>query len=562
MNNLALNAEMYNTIIGIQSMDDTCIEKGRIIFEEYKGKNIISNSSFYDIHWQFSDEYSNVGMQFNFNEISYNKYYKDVFYLSFSNFVDYVKTYVMFNMGKFVLATLRDTLNDIKRIISCTLEDLNSSQLFIGYPNRILDFLSMLPVGDTKNSKMEKFMEQIDVIAEIQNSEFSTRQRFLASFDSYFLFNDILNDYWNLDLDHDTRLFYYPLFLWWQVTAVIPLRPREFILTPRNCLEEKEDGTYLTLRRNKLKGSSRTVSYQIDKDYEKVQYKIPEKLALQIRQYINFTSYFAPTELETLFVSDTHYKHWGQRKHSNSRYFTYVNLHCVLRYFFNDVIEGYYKLKIIYDRTASHLNEGEINYLYLGDTRHIALINIIAEGGTPVIAMSLAGHENIEMSAHYYSNITQLIECRTYKQYRRVLKGNISYNLSPQISLPDTVKSCVPLENGGRCYSKAFVEDDFSDCIKAVGKNGEIGYCPECPFYSSNDKRFYDDDKYKRNIEDDCKFLKEIIGQVRLGITDKEDIMQALKRLQSSSLTYQKYFDQKAKYLESKGEKLWGERQK
>ena len=176
--------------------------------------------------------------------------------------------------------------------------------------------------------------------------------------------------------------------------------------------------------------------------------------------------------------------------------------------------------------------------------------------------MLLAGHENIEMSAHYYSNITQLIECRTYKQYRKVLKGNISYNLCPQISLPDTVKSCVSLENGGRCYSKAFAEDDFSDCIKAVGKNGEIGYCPECPFFSRTNKQFYDDDKYKRNIEYDCKFLKEIIGQVRQGITDKEDIMQALKRLQSSSITYQKYLDQKAKYLESKGEKLWGEKQK
>ena len=239
MNNLALNTEMYNTIIGIKGMDGTCIEKGRIIFEEYKDKNIISDSSFYDTHWQFSDEYSNVGMQFNFNELSYNKYYKDVFHLSISDFVDYVKTYMMFNMGKFVLATLRDTLNDIKRIISCTPEELNSSQLFIGYPNRILDFLSMLPVDNTKDNKMEKFMEQIDIIAEIHNSEFSTRQRILASFDSYFLFNDILNDYWNLDLDNDTRLFYYPLFLWWQVTAVIPLRPREFILTPRNCLEEK-----------------------------------------------------------------------------------------------------------------------------------------------------------------------------------------------------------------------------------------------------------------------------------------------------------------------------------
>ena len=33
------------------------------------------------------------------------------------------------------------------------------------------------------------------------------KQRPLASFVSYFLFNDIINDYWSQDLENDTRLF-------------------------------------------------------------------------------------------------------------------------------------------------------------------------------------------------------------------------------------------------------------------------------------------------------------------------------------------------------------------
>ena len=566
MNNLALNTKMFDTIIGIQSLDNTCIDKGKEIFEQYKEKRIIIDSSFYDKRWQFSDEYSNVGIQFNFNEVSYNRYYKRLFQLSFSEFCDYAKTFVMFTMGKIVLKTLRDTVNDMKRMVGTAPEEVNPDTLFITNPNRLLEFLSMLPVSEiaTENEEMERLMDKIDTLAEIQYSDYAKKQRPLASFDSYFLFNDIINDYWSQDLERDTRLFYYPLYLWWQITAIIPLRPREFILTPRNCLEDKKDGVYITLRRNKLKGGNGKVSYQIDEDYIKVQYKIPDKLAAIIKEYIRLTSNFAPTELETLFVSDTHYKHWGQSKHKNSRYFTYINLHCVLRYFFFDVIERHYHLKVIHDRTVTHLNEGEINYLYLGDTRHLALINIIAEGGTPVLAMMLAGHENIEMSAHYYSNITHLIECRTYKQYRKVLKGNVSYNISPKIMLPDKVRNCQVLEDGGRCYSSSYGKGDISDCIKAVGKNGEIGYCPECSFYSKkNRERFFDDDgRYKRKIEDDCKFLKEMIRQVRLGITDKEDIIQALNRLQSSSTTYQQYFEQKTKFIDERGEKLWGEKQK
>ena len=409
MNNLALNTKMFDTIIGIQGLDNSCIDKAKEIFEQYKEKNIIIGSSFSDKRWQFSDEYSNVGMQFNFNEVSYNRHYKKLFELPFPEFLDYAKTYVMFTMGKIILSTLRDTVNDMKRMIGTAPEEVNANTFFIANPNRMLEFLSMLPIAETENEVMERFMDKIDALAELQYSDHAKKQRPLASFDSYFLFNDIINDYWNQDLENDTRLFYYPLYLWWQITAIIPLRPREFILTPRNCLEEKKDGSYITLRRNKLKGGSRKVSYQIDEDYIKVQYKIPDKLATIIKEYMQLTSNFNSTELETLFVSDTHYKHWGQSKHKNSRYFTYVNLHCVLRYFFHDVIEGYYHLKVIYDRDATHLNEGEINYLYLGDTRHLALINIIAEGGTPVLAMMLAGHENMEMSAHYYSNITHLI---------------------------------------------------------------------------------------------------------------------------------------------------------
>ena len=96
---------------------------------------------------------------------------------------------------------------------------------------------------------------------------------------------------------------------------------------------------------------------------------------------------------------------------------------CVLKYFYNDVISGKYHLKIIDDRNLKHLNKGEIQRLHLGDTRHLALINIIADGGTPVLAMMLAGHDDINMASHYYSNITSLIECRTYAQYRKEKHG-------------------------------------------------------------------------------------------------------------------------------------------
>ena len=143
------------------------------------------------------------------------------------------------------------------------------------------------------------------------------------------------------------------MYLWWQISGVIPLRPREFILTPRNCLQNREDGWYLTLRRNQLKGSNKKVTYKIEDDYITVQYHIPDKLADEIIKYIDFTKEYEATELKTLFITDTHYHQWNQKKHSNSRYFTYINMNCVMRYFFHDIIEEKYGLKIVYDREIS-----------------------------------------------------------------------------------------------------------------------------------------------------------------------------------------------------------------
>ena len=126
-------------------------------------------------------------------------------------------------------------------------------------------------------------------MVELNYTNSSSRKRSLASFDSYFLFNDIINDYWTSVVELEERLFYYPLYLWWKITGVIPLRPREFLLTPRKCLKHKSDGWYLLLRRNHIKGSDKKISYKIDDDYFMVSYKIPDRLAREIQKYIDIT---------------------------------------------------------------------------------------------------------------------------------------------------------------------------------------------------------------------------------------------------------------------------------
>lgn len=543
----------FNTILSVQSLDASNILLAKQIFENYTNTGVFVNTSFEDDVWKSTDEYSNVGIHFNFNKMTYKRFYEAVTGLSYEDFVTYVKVFITFTLGKNVLKTLQTAVNDLKRIIRTDIEEIygENAELSLAVPNICIDFFSMLPES-TSSNKLERLIGALDEYTSTSYKKNASKKRTLAQFDSYFLFNDIMNDYWKSDIEREERLFFYPLYLWWQITGVLPLRPREFILTQRNCLEKRTDGYYLTLRRDNLKGNQKKVNYKIDEDYYTVTYKIPDKLAFEIEQYIDFTKHYEHTELDTLFVSDTHYHKWGQKKHSNSRFLTYINMNTIMRYFFHDVIEGKYGLTVVYERNEGHLSKGEINYLHLGDSRHLALINIIAEGGTPVTAMLLAGHSDVNMSAHYYSNITNLIECRTYRQYRLVTKGNVTYQVSSFNNFPVKTEHTT-LSDGSWCYSENYLNGSIEDCLCAVGKNGEIGYCPDCKYNRKKGKSYYSNDLiYKRRIEDDCQALEEAVRIVRLGKGDTEDIGEAILKLKSSSYAYQEYYNEKIA-LQNKG---------
>jgi len=539
---------MFNKVLPVQGFKKSHIDEAMEIFKSYVNRGVIVESNYDDNRWQCTDEYSNVGLVFLLDSISYARYYRSIFNMSCKQFIIYLKSYVIFQMGIIVLITLQSFLNDVRCLISMAPSEICDSEIkepFI-WPHKVIDFLSMLP-ENYDPQEFEQLTSQIETLAEIKYSNEENNQRQLAGFNSYFLFNDIINDFWESEITDEERLFFFPVYLWWKVTGVIPLRPREFLLTPRDCLSQRDGDWYITLRRNNLKGSNKNISYRIKDDYYSVNYIIPDRLAVEINNYIELTNQYDCTELGTLLVSDTHYSHWHQFKRTNSRFFTYMNLSCVLRCFFNDVIESRYNIDVVYDRTDTHLKEGQISYLYLGDTRHLALINIIAEGGGPVVAMMLAGHDNIETASHYYTNINSLIECNTYKEYRKVLNGKVSYSLARRRVVPTESKDFSVLENGDICLSQKYIRSDYTDCIAVCGPEGEIGYCPSCMFFRPHNALSISESAklYQKRLEDDCNYLTNIVNKVRKNKGNSEDIIQALYRLQSSCFSYQQYCHEK-----------------
>ena len=555
MNN---QSKLFRKVNEIILFDDNMIESAKECFQDYVEKGIILTTNFEENKWATTNEYSNVSFIFNLNKFQYKRFYEQVFQLSFDDFVTYLKSFIVLSMEHHVLITLQAFLRDIKKLV----KELKVNEVFslanmnISNPSVCIDFLSTLPC--LESNELTQLIEQLDELLNVSYQLNTREQRKLAQFQSYFLFNDILNDYWVKPLSDEERLFYYPLYLWWQITAVVPLRPREFLLTQRNCLTEKNGNYYLTLRRNNLKGKDKGVSHKISEDYYLTTYEVPFKLASEILNYLELTKDLSSTQLDTLFVTDSHYRKWKRIAGTKNRFLTYSNLNTILKYFFNEIVSQQYGYFVHHINSPNQLEDHEINFIHIGDTRHIAMINLIAEGASPVTAMLLAGHDSVTTSSHYFSNLSQFIECRSYQLYRKLTNSQTSYAISKTQHKYTINKNYVPLDNKGRCYSPRFAEGDYSDCLKVISSHAELGACTSCPFYRKAGKDYFSMDKsFKKSIDEEALIVDEAIKRVRQGKGNIEDIGEALLKLKTVSHSYQEYLTEKHLSLQefSNGEK-------
>ena len=555
MNN---QSKLFRKVNEIILFDDNMIESAKECFQDYVEKGIILTTNFEENKWETTNEYSNVSFIFNLNKFQYKRFYEQVFQLSFDDFVTYLKSFIVLSMEHHVLITLQAFLRDIKKLV----KELKVNEVFslanmkISNPSVCIDFLSTLPC--LESNELTQLIEQLDELLNVSYQLNTKKQQKLAQFQSYFLFNDILNDYWVKPLSDEERLFYYPLYLWWQITAVVPLRPREFLLTQRNCLTEKDGNYYLTLRRNNLKGKDKGVSHKISEDYYLTTYEVPFKLASEILNYLELTKDLSSTQLDTLFVTDSHYRKWKRVTGTKNRFLTYSNLNTILKYFFNEIVSQQYGYFVHHINFPDKLDEHEINFIHIGDTRHIAMINLIAEGASPVTAMLLAGHDSVTTSSHYFSNLSQFIECRSYQLYRKLTNSQTSYAISKPQHKYTVNKNYVSLDNKGRCYSPRFAEGDYSDCLKVISPHAELGACTSCPFYRKAGKDYFSIDKtFKKSIDEEALIVDEAIKRVRQGKGNLEDIGEALLKLKAVSHSYQEYLTEKQLSLQefSNGEK-------
>ena len=452
--------QYYSRYLKIGTLDEQSFVSAGEVFSFYAHRGVFTNSSFLDDVGEMNNEKSKAIIRFDYPDDEYRKKAQTWVGCETELFRRCAKAYVAFQLGILEMGSIHSLSAAICRVASADTNELKKAGWECGH---VAQFLEMLP---NPNPDRDYVIELLEDMYAAQNVRRSKRRK-LIDFRSYFRFDEEVNRFWET-ADDEKRLFYFPVYLWWRLTAVLPLRVTEFLMTPAKCLNKSRKGTpMLTVRRTRLKGGFRGVTYKISGDYRMDTYPVSEQVASAVRWYRKKTAGMKRPAIDLLFCRQAVFLHNSSPTDCTSLESPYC---------YHDLKNT---LDLFYVEELGGKGIGRIN---LGDTRHIAMMNLIISGGSPSMCMELAGHEDINVSSHYYANMSNLVECATYELFRRKersdevpVKGKRKYSLEP-------VEDMVRME-GGWCSSPLIKQGDVSDCIRSVGDNGELGECLSCRFF-------------------------------------------------------------------------------
>ena len=502
---LMTGAEMFDGFerrLPIKKLDDATKSTAMERFGTYEKKGVIKGCSFEDDVWMLTDELRLVQFDFRFSHTAYEKNAREWVGCTASCFGDYMKSYVLLQLGTIGLLRLQQIIGEIKKAAVCDSENVGA-EMDDKETQHLARFLSLIP---DSNELRDSVIEELEArTVKLGN----TKARDLSGFKNYLEFDRRMKDFWKI-ADEDDKMFYFPVFFWWNLTNILPLRATEFLMTPYDCITEENGKTFIRIRRTTRKKGIRRRGYKVREDFEIFTYEIPGWMYAEIEGYKKRTEIVSRPLLDTLLVS------MGPTPRG---YFTYGQMKLRLSRFCRDIM-------------------GDEEYpINLGDTRHLAMINLILSGGSPVICRELAGHEDINISSNYYANLSGVVESIVYEKFhghtnRSGLTGDRKYYLSlPEDRLRVT---------DGWCTSKRMLAGDVGDCVGCYHPGGSIGECRQCRYFYADRKglQIKLQKEAKEAVNADGIYLMQMIELVRKSLGYKEDIDSAILRLRGSADHY------------------------
>ena len=429
--------------------------------------------------------------------------------ISEKEFIDALKYFCVLRINSKPALTVKNNIDLINKLSS-------DSHCYCQLPELILDVNEMKLIEYWFEWAAIEAYEFLDAIKSTVVTPKKSKARDLADFQTYFKFDKEIREFWKV-ASNEEKIFYYPLWLFWILTTILPLRVCEFVATPYNCIEHINGKWYVTIRRLTTKGSNKLVHNDLN-DFKLCTYEVPEALAMDFEDYKNLIKdngfeEFQRTETR-LFSTQMlqKYAHYSIYQDLNL-YFTTNHLRKLKDRFMQEVIVDKMQYKLITRElieeeikagtTNAELELDEISEWSCGDTRHLAMINLIMKGCSPMLIKDFAGHTTSDMSAHYYSNAYKMVKTSLFNEIGS--KRVIDVPQSKKLTMSRYGENdCIPCP-AGFCKSKNYIIGSGIDCIK-------VKKCESCNYLIRQRTITTEEhDWHSKRIQDDFNLLLKLV---------------------------------------------------
>lgn len=454
------NASGY-CVIQTRINDEIPLSDCEDMFAELKEKGNIKNSDFSDNVWVgFYDLYE-ININFDFNVDAPQE------------MILSLKKYVLIKLclKKNEVPTVKQAFEHIKDMIQKT--DLFDIETISDFKKYISNNQTVLYLSNCKEFlQFCTFKNACEFYIRIKSFTIrnNPKSREIPSYDSILKYDCLIRNF--IDTGNiDLRMKYCPILIWWMVSTIIPLRPSEFVLLKRNCIYQKNEKFYIHIERIKSKSDRKNHDVPIMTEFQ-----IPEVLFEFISDFIDYAN---EIDSSGYLVSDGFYiKQLTRNYKRNKEKITLQKFNHLFQMFEKEVVEGIYHYEIV--ALGAVEKDKQIERIRLGDTRHLAFMNMLMQGLNPLYIQRIGGHYTLEEQLSYCSHLDTFTSAKTYALSKMLNNKNEVYyrNYSDNVDwgLKQTEKELL----GAKFYQLPKVKDGAGRCTST---NFPIDCkCEECLF--------------------------------------------------------------------------------
>jgi len=401
----------------------------------------------------------------------------------------------------------------IQKRIKAILEFINITNDFdirkIEYCSKFLKNMDSM----TKGRKCEHVYRYLQFTESFDNSYTNLFKRYkgyqsnirkIQGFSKVIKFDILLSDFFqNCSLEMKQK--YYPIFLWWKITTILPMRPIEFAELEINCCIKENDKYYIRIwRRRKGEKYGREKRNLHVLEVNKYIYDIINYYKDIVNTAIDDDrEYLVSYKLYNKFVKNPEE---AMKQKYNTKFLELRQYHTLLNSFNTEVIGDIY-------------NCNEIKKFTLIDTRHIAIMNMFLQGVNPYTIAYMAYHEKVTTQNSYYNHIETYIDSYTLELANQI-KTYKSGNGIPFRFMFD--------DNQLLTRSKIF------NIEKKKGRRIEQGFCTDslfpnnCANITCIDCKYYMIDLNKASLikNESSKYIRKI----DLKIREQEELLRYMHK--------------------------------